>query len=335
MDRDVLEAPQSAPVIDCAAYARGARAAALSVDQIQGALACEDQFVWIGLYEPEQSLLRQVQQQFGLHDLAIEDAINAHQRPKIELYEDSVFVVLRTAQRVAATGRLEFGETHVFLGRNYIVTVRHGSIRSHVGVRQRCEATPQLLSQGPGYVLYSLMDFIVDQYLPIVREIEEEVQELEGVVLSDPTATDATARIYLLKRDLVSLRRAVSPLADVCNRLLRFDIPHIPADTRPYFRDVYDHIVRLNESIDAQRELLTSALEAHLSLMTVAQNEHMKRITAWAAMIAVPTMIAGVYGMNFKNMPELQWRYGYIFSLASMVVACLGLYVGFKRSKWL
>jgi magnesium transporter len=335
MDRDVLEAPQSAAVIDCAAYARGARAAALSVDQIQGALACEDQFVWIGLYEPEQSLLRQVQQQFGLHDLAIEDAINAHQRPKIELYEDSVFVVLRTAQRVAATGRLEFGETHVFLGRNYIVTVRHGSIRSHVGVRQRCEATPHLLSQGPGYVLYSLMDFIVDQYLPIVREIEEEVQELEGVVLDDPTATDATARIYLLKRDLVSLRRAVAPLADVCNRLLRFDIPHIPADTRPYFRDVYDHIVRLNESIDAQRELLTSALEAHLSLMTVAQNEHMKRITAWAAMIAVPTMIAGVYGMNFKNMPELQWRYGYIFSLASMVIACLGLYVGFKRSKWL
>ena len=340
MDRDVLEAPQSAPVIDCAAYARGARAAALTVDQIQGALACEDQFVWIGLYEPDQSLLRQVQQQFGLHDLAIEDAINAHQRPKIELYEDSVFVVLRTAQRVAATGRLEFGETHIFLGRNYIVTVRHGSLRSHVGVRQRCEATPHLLAQGPGYVLYSLMDFIVDQYLPIVRQIEEEVQELEGVVLGDPAASDtaaneATARIYLLKRDLVSLRRAVSPLADVCNRLLRFDIPHIPADTRPYFRDVYDHIVRLNESIDAQRELLTSALEAHLSLMTVAQNEHMKRITAWAAMIAVPTMIAGIYGMNFPNIPELHWTYGYYIVLVAMIVASLGLFVGFKRSRWL
>ena len=335
VNQDVLDPPQAAPVIDCAAYARGTRAAALTVDQIQGALACEDQFVWIGLYEPDQSLLRQVQQQFGLHDLAIEDAINAHQRPKLELYEDSVFIVLRTAQRVASTGRLEFGETHVFLGRNYIITVRHGSIRSHVGVRQRCEATPHLLAQGPGYVLYSLMDFIVDQYLPIVREIEEEVQELEGVVLDDPTASDATARIYLLKRDLVALRRAVSPLADVCNRLLRFDIPHIPADTRPYFRDVYDHIMRLNESIDAQRELLTSALEAHLSLMTVAQNEHMKRITAWAAMIAVPTMIAGIYGMNFEGMPELLWRYGYVFSLVAMVVSCLGLYVGFKRSRWL
>jgi magnesium transporter len=179
------------------------------------------------------------------------------------------------------------------------------------------------------------MDFIVDQYLPIVQEIEEEVQNLEAIVLDDPTASDATARIYLLKRDLVSLRRAVSPLADVCNRLLRFDIPHIPVDTRPYFRDVYDHIIRLNESIDAQRELLTSALEAHLSLMTVAQNEHMKRITAWAAMIAVPTMIAGVYGMNFKYMPELQWQYGYYFAVISMVVACLGLYAGFKRSRWL
>jgi magnesium transporter len=328
-------AAQADPIVDCAAYAGGTRASALSVDQIQAALACEGQFVWIGLYEPDQALLRTVQQQFGLHDLAIEDAINAHQRPKLEVYEDSVFIVLHTAQRVPATGRLEFGETHVFLGRNYIITVRHGSLRSHVGVRQRCEATPHLLSQGAGYVLYSLMDFIVDQYLPIVRQIEDEVQNLESVVLDDPTATDATAKIYLLKRDLVSLRRAVSPLADVCNRLLRFDIPHIPADTRPYFRDVYDHIIRLNESIDAQRELLTSALEAHLSLMTVAQNEHMKRITAWAAMIAVPTMIAGIYGMNFEGMPELHWTYGYYISLVVMVLSCLGLYIGFKRSRWL
>src|SRR6188474_2852803 len=169
MDRDVLEVPQSAPVIDCAAYARGARAAALTVDQIQGALACEDQFVWLGLYEPEQDVLRQVQQQFGLHDLAIEDAYNAHQRPKLELYEDSVFVVLRTAHLAHSPRHLEFGETHIFLGKNYVVTVRHGSLRSHIGVRQRCESTPQLLAKGPGYVLYALMDFVVDQYLPIVQ----------------------------------------------------------------------------------------------------------------------------------------------------------------------
>jgi magnesium transporter len=334
---ETLESPPpvSAPVIDCAAYCGGARVADLSIDQIRLALARDDQFVWLGLYEPEQDVLRKVQQQFGLHDLAIEDAYNAHQRPKLELYEDSVFVVLRTAHMSAPSKHLEFGETHIFLGRNYLVTVRHGSLRSHIGVRQRCESTPHLLSKGPGYVLYALMDFVVDQYLPVVQQIEEEVEELEEVIFGMSDTGDATSRIYQLKRDLLSLRRAVTPLVEVCNRLMRFDLPHIPEDTRVYFRDVYDHIVRLNETIDAQRELLTTALEAHLSLMSHAQNEHMKRITAWAAMIAVPTMIAGIYGMNFRNMPELDWAYGYHISIVVMVGACVGLYVGFKRSGWL
>jgi magnesium transporter len=330
-----VEAPTSAPVIDCAAYCSGARVADLAIDQIRSALTRDDQFVWLGLYEPEQDVLRQVQQQFGLHDLAIEDAYNAHQRPKLELYEDAVFVVLRTAHLAAGPRHLEFGETHIFLGRNYVVTVRHGSLRSHIGVRQRCEATPHLLSKGPGYVLYALMDFVVDQYLPIVQHIEEEVEDLEDVIFGRTDTGDATARIYQLKRDLLALRRTVTPLVEVCNRLMRFDLPHIPEDTRVYFRDVYDHIVRLNETIDAQRELLTTALEAHLSLMSHAQNEHMKRITAWAAMIAVPTMIAGIYGMNFRNMPELSWAYGYHASIVVMITACVGLYVGFKRSGWL
>jgi magnesium transporter len=327
--------PASAPVIDCAAYCGGSRVADLGIDQIRGALSRDDQFVWLGLYEPEQDVLRKIQQQFGLHDLAVEDAYNAHQRPKLELYEDSLFVVLRTTHMSASSHQLEFGETHVFLGRNYVVTVRHGSLRSHIGVRHRCESTPHLLSKGPGYVLYALMDFVVDQYLPVVQQIEEEVEELEEVIFSQTDTGDATSRIYRLKRDLLSLRRAVTPLVEVCNRLMRFDLPHIPEDTRLYFRDVYDHIVRLNETIDAQRELLTTALEAHLSLMSHAQNEHMKRITAWAAMIAVPTMIAGIYGMNFRNMPELQWAYGYHLSIVVMVGACVGLYVGFKRSGWL
>jgi magnesium transporter len=327
--------PPPAPVIDCAAYCGGARVADLGIDQIRPALARDDQFVWLGLYEPEEDVLRKVQQQFGLHDLAIEDAYNAHQRPKLELYEDSLFVVLRTAHMVASSKHLEFGETHIFLGRNYLVTVRHGSLRSHIGVRQRCESTPHLLSKGPGYVLYALMDFVVDQYLPVVQQIEEEVEELEEIIFGGADTGDATSRIYQLKRDLLSLRRAVTPLVEVCNRLMRFDLPHIPEDTRVYFRDVYDHIVRLNETIDAQRELLTTALEAHLSLMSHAQNEHMKRITAWAAMIAVPTMIAGIYGMNFKHMPELNWDYGYHLSIVVMAAACVGLYVGFKRSGWL
>jgi magnesium transporter len=179
------------------------------------------------------------------------------------------------------------------------------------------------------------MDFVVDQYLPIVRAIEEEVEELEDAVFGDVTDVEATQRIYHLKRELLAVRRAVAPLVEVCNRLMRFDFPHVHEDTRPYFRDVYDHIVRMNETVDAQRELLTTALEAHLSLLSVAQNEHMKRITAWAAMIAVPTMIAGIYGMNFSNIPELRWEYGYYASLLAMGGACVALYVGFRRSGWL
>ena len=332
---DTPDSPPSAPVIDCAAYRGGVRVADVAIDQIHGALERDDQFVWLGLYEPERDLLRSVQQQFGLHDLAIEDAYNAHQRPKLELYEESLFVVLRTAHLEPSSRHLEFGETHVFLGRNYVVTVRHGSLRSHIGVRQRCESTPHLLAKGPGYVLYALMDFVVDQYLPIVQQIEEEVEDLEDVIFGESANGEATQRVYQLKRDLLALRRTISPLVEVCNRLMRFELPHIPNDTQVYFRDVYDHIVRLNETIDAQRELLTTALEAHLSIMSHAQNEHMKRITAWAAMIAVPTMIAGIYGMNFRHMPELGWTYGYQASIAVMVAACASLYVGFKRSGWL
>jgi len=322
-------------VINCAAYADGVRAEEFPVDGIVDVLSQGDRFVWLGLYEPDEDLLRLVQQQFHLHDLAIEDAYNAHQRPKLEQYESSLFVVLRTAQYLADPPRLVFGETHVFVGRNYIVTVRHGSLQSHVGLRARCECTPHLLAKGPGYVLYALMDFIVDQYSPIVQSIEEGVQEIEEEILDGNVTGESTARIYRLKRDLLALRRAVAPLVEVCNRLMRFDVPQIPDDTRVYFRDVYDHVFRLNETIDAQRELLTTALEAKLSLMSVAQNEHMKRLAAWAAMIAVPTMIAGIYGMNFQYMPELGWAYGYPLSLLSMVVACAGLYAGFKHSGWL
>jgi magnesium transporter len=327
--------PPASGIINSAAYAGGMRVGDIGLEHIGDALRTPGQFVWLGLYEPDEALLRRVQKQFGLHDLAVEDAYSAHQRPKLEMYEDSLFVVLRTAQRTGTPPHLEFGETHVFVGANYVVTVRHGSLRSHVGLRARCECTPQLLAKGPGYVLYALMDFVIDQFSPVVRTFEEDVQELEEGILNERPGAELTAQIYRLKRDLLALRRAVSPLVEVCNRLMRFEIPNIPDDTRPYFRDVYDHVVRLNETIDAQRELLTTALEAHLSLMSVAQNEHMKRLAAWAAMIAVPTMIAGIYGMNFAHMPELHWAYGYYLALVLMVGACGGLYAGFKRSGWL
>jgi len=327
--------PATPGVVNCAAYARGLRVEDVTLDSIADALHRDDCFVWLGLYEPERSLLRHVQQQFHLHDLAIEDAYKAHQRPKLELYEDSLFVVLRTAQLSDSPPHLTFGETHVFVGANYVVTVRHGSLMSHAGLRTRCERTPRLLAKGRGYVLYALMDFIVDQYRPIVQRLEEEGQEVEEGILDGALGVGATTQIYRLKRDLLSVRRAVAPLVEVCNRLMRFDIPLITDDTRLYFRDVYDHVMRLNETVDAQRELRTTALEANLSLMSVAQNEHMKRLAAWAAMIGVPTMIAGIYGMNFRNMPERGWQYGYVGSLAIMVLACAGLYAGFRKSGWL
>jgi magnesium transporter len=329
----ILQAPSQ--VIDAAAYCGGVRVASIGIDSLRDALQRDDQFVWLGLYEPDESLLKHIQEQCGLHDLAVEDAYKAHQRPKLEVYGNSLFVVLRTAHRSGPGQPLDFGETHIFVGRNYIVTVRHGSLRPYIGVRHKCEATPHLLGKGPGYVLYALMDFVVDQYLPVVQQLEEHVQELEEIVFDNQRGANPTARAYQLKRTALELRRAVSPLVDVCNRLMRFDLPFIPDDTRPYYRDVYDHVLRLNEIIDVQRELLTTALEAHLAIVSVSQNEHMKRITAWAAMIAIPTMIAGIYGMNFSNMPELHWQYGYYVSLASMAVACIALYFGFRRSGWL
>jgi magnesium transporter len=322
-------------VIDCAAYAGGWRQSDFEIDDISEVLKHDDRFIWIGLFEPSEPLLRKVQEEFGLHDLAIEDAHAAHQRPKIERYLDSLFVVLRTARTVGDDRRLEFGETHIFVGARYIVTVRHGSLRSHVGLRARCESIPDQLSQGPGFVLYALMDFVVDQYFPIVEALEEELEEIEEQIFGAKYSRQTTSRIYSLKRDLLALKRAVSPLVDVCNRLVRFEDELIPAETRPYFRDVYDHVVRINDNIDTVRELLGTALEANLSLVSVSQNEDTKRLAAWAAIIAIPTMLAGIYGMNFDQMPELRWWYGYPVVLGVMVACCVTLYIGFKRSHWL
>ena len=322
-------------VVNCAAYADGRRVADVKIDEIEQALKQEDRFVWIGLHEPEEELLRTVQLAFGLHDLAIEDAHLAHQRPKLERYEDSLFVVLRTAQMNREQHRIEFGETHLFVGARYVVSVRHGASLSYAQVRARCETTPRLLVQGPGFVLYAIMDFVVDHYFPIVDALEDELETLEDQIFGEHFSRETTRRIYELKRDLLEVKRAVSPLVDMCNRLVRFDLELIPEDTRPYFRDVYDHVIRINEIVDNLRELLTSALEANLSLISVSQSDAMKRLAGWAAIIAVPTMIAGIYGMNFEVMPELRWAWGYPLSMLIMVGACGFLYWQFKRSGWL
>ncbi|HEU4678648.1 MAG TPA: magnesium/cobalt transporter CorA [Terrimicrobiaceae bacterium] len=322
-------------VIDSAAYAQGVRVADVEIADISEQLKHEDRFVWVGLYEPEEKLLREIQEEFGLHDLAIEDAHSAHQRPKLEQYDNCLFVVLRTAHLAGEPQHVEFGETHVFVGLRYVVSVRHGSLQSHVGLRARCEASQRLLAKGPGFVLYALMDFVVDQYLPIVEALEEQVVELEEVLFGEKFVQETTSRIYHLKRELLSIKRAVSPLVDVCSRLMRFDLDLVPEDTKPYFRDVYDHAIRINEMVDTLRELLATALEANLSIISVSQNKDTKRLAAWAAIIAAPTAIAGIYGMNFQFMPELGWRYGYWVVLGVIAVVCSGLWLGFKRSGWL
>ena len=322
-------------VVNSAAYAGGRRVADVQIENISQALKQEDRFVWIGLHEPTEELLREVQRAFGLHDLAIEDAHRAHQRPKLERYDDGVFVVLRTAQMNRDQRRIEFGETHLFVGPRYVVSVRHGASLSYAEVRARCEAMPQLLCMGPGFVLYALMDFVVDHYFPIVDALEDELEALEDEIFGEQFSRGTTRRIHELKRDLLEIKRAVSPLVDVCNRLMRFDLELIPEDTRPYFRDVYDHVIRINEIVDNLRELLTSALEANLSLISVSQNDAMKKLTGWAAIFAVPIMIAGIYGMNFRWMPELEHPLGYPAIMGLMLGACGFLYLQFKRSGWL
>jgi len=321
-------------IINCAAYSGGYRIADIDLGNVHHALQEREQFVWIGLHEPAENILQQVQQEFDLHDLAIEDAHRAHQRPKIELYGDSVFIVIRTAQ-MNQEHHIEFGETHFFVGKNFIVSIRHGSSVSYTEVRSRCEAMPELLNKGQGFVLYAIMDFIVDKYLPVVQDMEHELVAIEEKIFKARPSRDTTEQIYQLKRELLEIKRAVSQLIEICNRLTRFDIKCISTETQPYFRDIYDHVIRINEMVDNTRELLNTALEANFSLISISQNDTSKKFAGWAAIIAVPTMVAGFWGMNFKFMPETEWQYGFHTVIAFTIVACVLLYYLFRRSRWL
>lgn len=322
-------------VVNCAAYAEGRRIANIQLNDVHTVLEETNQFVWIGLHEPSEKVLSRVKQEFNLHELAVEDAHNAHQRPKIEMYGESLFVVLRTAQMNNEQHRIDFGETHFFVGNNFIVSIRHGSSVSYAPVRERCESTPHLLRKGQGFALYAVMDFIVDQYFPVVHQMETELEAIEEKVFKEKPSRTTTEQIYNLKRELLEVKRAVSPLVDICNRLMRFEIKCISQETQPYFRDVYDHVIRINEMVENTRELLNTALEANFSLISISQSDVSKKFAGWAAIIAVPTMVAGFYGMNFKFMPELEWHYGYYYVIAATVFVCLTLYYFFRRSGWL
>src|SRR6266567_1321530 len=320
-------------VVAAGVYFDGRRVANIAIDEASSWRAKPGHVVWIGLYEPDLALLTCVQKQFDLHDLAIEDANHAHQRPKIEQYGEGLFIVARAAQRVE--GRIAFGETHLFVGEGYLVSVRHGASTSYAAVRERCESCPRALARGEDYILYAILDFIVDNYSPVLETIQEEVEAMEALVLASAMTRAQIERLYLLRRDLLRLRNAVGPLVEVCRRLEHDNLPMVRSTMQPLFRDVTDHVRNIQERIDSMREVLAFAFEASLLLGQAQETAVSKKLASWLAIIAVPTAVAGIYGMNFKNMPELQWEYGYVTVMSVILIACAALYWRFRRVGWL
>lgn len=326
--------PPPSMVINCVAYrADGSRLPDITVEQISDVLQQPDTFVWVGLHEPTETLLDTFQDEFGLHDLAIEDAHHAHQRPKIEVYGDSLFIVLHTAQFVS--GQIEFGETHIFLGPRYLLTVRHGASLSYAPARARCEKEPESMAIGPSYALYAVMDFIVDNFFPIVSEFQSELRELEADIFDADYRRDTIKRLYDLKRELVNLRLAVSPLQDILNQLVRFHPSIIREEVRPYFRDIFDHAVRVKESSDTMSEMLSAAMNVNLAMVTVGQGEVVKRLAGWAGLLGIPTLMTSWYGMNFEHMPELDNRFGYFAFMGVTLAVVAVIFALLKKVKWL
>lgn len=320
-------------VVASSVYAHGRRLADIHLDDAGKWSRRDGHVVWIGLFDPGAELLARVQKQFDLHDLAIEDAAQPHQRPKLEQYGDGIFIVARTAQML--DGRIAFGETHLFVGKGYVVSVRHGPSTSYAPVRQRAESCPTVLQHGEDYILYALLDFIVDNYLPVLETVNAEVEAMEDAVIKGSLEQDQVKRLYELRRDLLRLRNAASALTDVCRRIQRVEVRKIDPSMTELFRDVSDNIHRVQEETDTLREVLAFAFEASMMAGQVQQTHISRRLAAWAAILAVPTAVAGIYGMNFEVMPELHWQYGYVVVLAAVAGICLTLYYRLRKSGWL
>ncbi|UQX00414.1 magnesium/cobalt transporter CorA [Streptomyces sp. RerS4] len=326
-------------IVDCAMYRDGRRSPAPDdfSDALDEARASGDAFVWIGMHEPTAAEFDHVSREFGLHALAVEDALTAHQRPKLEVYDDSLFVVLKPVVYDEASDTVTANELMVFVGDSFVVTVRHGEGAALAAVRRRLEQEPEVLRHGPTAVLYAVSDAVVDHYIEVAAELQGDLEELEAEVFA-PTASDSkntAARIYTAKRQVLEFRRATSPLLQPMDRLAFGQVPFVHEHSQPFFRDVADHLTKANEYIEGLDRLLSDALAAHLAQMGVRQNDDMRKISAWAAMAAVPTMVAGIYGMNFEHMPELTWSWGYPAVVVLMVVVCLSLHRMFKRRGWL
>lgn len=324
-------------IVDCALYECGERQEAADGDlaaAVKRARDLPDSFVWIGLFEPTRDELEHIAGQFGLHPLAVEDAVEAHQRPKLEIYGDNLLVVLKPMRYVEESSSVETGELMLFLGEAYVITVRHGEANPLKEVRRRLEGSPDMLRCGPSSVLYGVCDAVVDNYGAITADVARDLEELETEVFS-PERTNSASEIYALKREVLEFRHATLPLAEPMQALAERTMAFVHNEMRPFFRDVSDHLYRVNEQVEAFDTLLAAILNANLAQVSVRQNEDMRRISAWIAIAAAPTMIAGIYGMNFENMPELRWEYGYFMVLALLATICGGLYVAFKRSGWL
>ncbi|RWO07062.1 MAG: magnesium and cobalt transport protein CorA [Mesorhizobium sp.] len=331
--RNLTPAPPTSAIVASSVYTAGRRVADIPIEEAGEWAKKPGHVVWIGLLEPDRDLLLRVQAQFHLHDLAIEDAEHPHQRPKIEQYGDALFIVARTAQLIDR--RVTFGETHLFVGAGYIVSVRHGPSTSYAVVRQHWESCPYSLAKGEDFVLYAILDFIVDNYMPVLEQIEDEVEAIEDRVLLKPMTGSDIERLYMLRRDLLRLRNAALPLVEVCRRLTSADLPQIHAAMHPLFRDVTDHIRTVQEKIDSLREVLAFAFEASLLVGQSQETAITKKLASWAAILAVPTALAGIYGMNFNDMPELRMEYGYPVVLGAIMLVCSVLYWRFRKSGWL
>jgi magnesium transporter len=332
-------------IVDKAIYRNGRRQGCGDLsDELDVLRLTQDGFLWIGLKDPTDDEFALVNEELHLHPLAVEDAVNGHQRAKIEKYESSVFVVLKTLRYIEATSDIETGEVMLFIGDRFVVTVRHGEGNPLAGVRQRLETEPERLGHGSLTVLHAVMDSVVDNYLVVDREVRKDLERIEEQVFASNEGGDANT-IYRLKREVLEFRRASQPLADTLTQFMeRGRGGMLSAEILPFFRDVADHLRLVNDHVESYDRLLTDVLSAHLASVSVKQNEDMRRISAWVAIAAVPTMIAGIYGMNFEHMPELtasihvgdsEFQYGYFLVLAVMAAACVGLYRAFKRSGWL
>jgi magnesium transporter len=320
-------------LVNCAAYQDGKKLGDIPPSEISDYVSRPECFVWVALFEPSPEELDAMKEEFGLHELAVEDARQGHQRPKIEEYSDCLFAVLQTVE--VAGEDLKVGEVAVFVGRNYVLSVRRGTERGFSDVRARCEREPELLRYGSGYVFYAIMDAVVDRYFPVLDALEGELEEVEKRIFSGRSNRKIIEALYGLKQKLMTLKHAAGPLLEATGKLYGGRVPQPCARLQDYFRDIYDHLVRLNQSIESLREMVTTAITVNLSLLTIQESEVTKRLAAYAALVAVPTMIAGIYGMNFHNMPELSWEWGYPVSVATMAVIDSYLFYRFRKAKWL